>query len=197
MNFLAHAYLSFGNPGILVGNMIADLVKGKQTDLYPQEIKQGIIIHRKIDAFTDSHTINLHALEIFRSSVGKYASPFLDVSYDHFLALDSVNEPLEGWKKFARNCYHQIETFNKFLPEKFCSMFLYMKSEDWLYNYRYDWLMEKSFERLKQRAVYLDNDAPVFENFKLHYNEIKYNYEQFFPELKRYVESLLSEDYIK
>ena len=30
MNYLAHAYLSFGNEDILVGNMISDFVKGKK-----------------------------------------------------------------------------------------------------------------------------------------------------------------------
>ena len=30
MNYLAHAYLSFGDPGILTGNMISDFVKGKR-----------------------------------------------------------------------------------------------------------------------------------------------------------------------
>jgi acyl carrier protein phosphodiesterase len=30
MNYLAHAYLSFNDPEILVGNMISDFVKGKK-----------------------------------------------------------------------------------------------------------------------------------------------------------------------
>jgi acyl carrier protein phosphodiesterase len=30
MNYLAHAYLSFNQPEILVGNMISDFVKGKK-----------------------------------------------------------------------------------------------------------------------------------------------------------------------
>ncbi|MFY7899136.1 MAG: ACP phosphodiesterase, partial [Chitinophagaceae bacterium] len=30
MNFLAHAYLSFQQPSLLIGNMISDFVKGKK-----------------------------------------------------------------------------------------------------------------------------------------------------------------------
>ena len=31
MNYLAHAYLSFGDPDVLTGNMISDFVKGKKS----------------------------------------------------------------------------------------------------------------------------------------------------------------------
>jgi len=190
MNFLAHAYLSFGDPEILVGNMIADMVKGKQIEQYPEGIKHGIQIHRHIDSFTDSHPVTLHTMNVFRASAGKYAGPFLDVSYDHFLALDSCNEPDGGWENFGQKCYSQIEEYAQYLPSKFCTMFMYMKKEDWLYNYRFNWLIERSFERLKNRANYLDDDAPVYADFEKHYAEIQESYNQFFPDLKKYVEDI-------
>lgn len=190
MNFLAHAYLSFGNPEILVGNMIADMVKGKQIENFPESIQHGIHIHRQIDAFTDSHPVTLHTMNVFRASAGKYAGAFLDVSYDHFLALDSLCEPPEGWEAFAQKCYSQIENHAKLLPSKFCTMFMYMKKEDWFYNYRFNWLIERSFERLKNRANYLDDNAPVFADFEKHYNEIQESYDAFFPELKSYVKEI-------
>ena len=55
MNLLAHAYLSFNNPPILVGNMISDYVKGKKQFLYDPLIQKGIQLHRIIDDFTDHH----------------------------------------------------------------------------------------------------------------------------------------------
>lgn len=193
MNFLAHAYLSFGNSDILVGNMIADQVKGKQIEAYPEAIQHGIHIHRKIDAFTDSHPITLETMSIFRTSAGKYAGAFLDVSYDHFLAIDNQNEPKEGWEPFAQKCYSQIEQYAEHLPSKFCTMFMYMKKEDWLYNYRYNWLIEKSFERLKNRANYLDDNALVFDDFKNHYQELQISYNIFFPQLKAYIKDLIQD----
>ncbi len=57
MNYLAHLYLSFGHDDVLVGNFIADRVKGKQLYDYPLGIQKGIIMHRKIDAFTDRHDV--------------------------------------------------------------------------------------------------------------------------------------------
>ena len=32
MNYLAHAYLSFGNEPVLIGNMISDFVKGNKNN---------------------------------------------------------------------------------------------------------------------------------------------------------------------
>ena len=171
--------------------MIADMVKGKQIEQFPERIQRGIHIHRKIDAFTDSHPVNQKALEYFRSSAGKYASPFLDVAYDHFLALDQLSIPEKGWHNFTEACYIQIGEYAEILPTRFCSMFVYMRSEDWLYNYRYQWLIKRSFNRLKQRASYLDNNAPVFEEFKKNYKEIGESYKVFFPELKMYVKDIL------
>ncbi|MBK5720547.1 DUF479 domain-containing protein, partial [Dysgonomonas sp. Marseille-P4677] len=111
MNFLAHAYLSFGDSDILIGNMIADLIKGKKIEQYPETIQRGIHIHRQIDSFTDNHPITQQAMNLLRPSAKKYAGAFLDVSYDHFLALDKQNEPEGGWLAFADKCYKQIEQY--------------------------------------------------------------------------------------
>lgn len=65
MNYLAHAYLSFGNPEILMGNMISDFVKGKTKFDYPVGIQKGIALHRMIDNFTDTHAATKEAKEFF------------------------------------------------------------------------------------------------------------------------------------
>ena len=87
MNYLAHAYLSFGNADILAGNMISDFVKGKQKFGYSEAIQKGITLHRMIDTFTDSHEATRAAKQYFKPAVGLYSGAFTDVVYDHFLAL--------------------------------------------------------------------------------------------------------------
>src|SRR6187399_2217830 len=100
MNYLAHAYLSFGRPGILVGNMISDHVKGKKKYDYPEQIQQGIAVHREIDRFTDIHSATKEAKEIFRPAYRLYAGSLMDVIYDHFLALDEKEFTDESLKAF-------------------------------------------------------------------------------------------------
>ena len=86
MNFLAHIYLSFENPKILVGNFIGDFVKGKKLELYGDEIQKGILLHREIDDYTDSHPIVLETKKRLRPNYHHYAPVISDVYYDHFLA---------------------------------------------------------------------------------------------------------------
>ncbi|MBK6633182.1 MAG: hypothetical protein IPG38_01660 [Chitinophagaceae bacterium] len=64
MNYLAHAYLSFNDPEILLGNMISDYIKGKKQFDYPLPVQKGIRLHRFIDQFTDTHAAT-HELKSF------------------------------------------------------------------------------------------------------------------------------------
>ena len=43
MNFLAHIYLSGDNDFIKIGNFMADGIRGKQFENFPEEIQKGII----------------------------------------------------------------------------------------------------------------------------------------------------------
>lgn len=52
MNYLAHLHLSNNDKNLIIGNYIADDVKGKAYLNFPLEIQKGIILHRKIDDFT-------------------------------------------------------------------------------------------------------------------------------------------------
>ena len=86
MNFLAHIYLSGSDPDILLGNFMADQIKGRDLSSYGHNVRNGIILHRMIDHFTDTHVVSGEARAILRPSMGKYAGVVLDVFYDHFLA---------------------------------------------------------------------------------------------------------------
>ena len=55
MNYLAHFYLSHHDENLIVGNYIADDIKGNKYLDYPQEIQKGILLHRLIDDYTDNH----------------------------------------------------------------------------------------------------------------------------------------------
>jgi acyl carrier protein phosphodiesterase len=189
MNYLAHAYLSFHNPEILVGNMISDFVKGKKQFDYPDNIQKGIRLHRNIDTFTDQHPSTKKAKEYFRSAVGAYAGAFMDVVYDHFLANDTNEFPADSLHSFASEVYSQLLAQQSYLPEKFARMLPYMSSQDWLYNYRYPEGIEKSFGGVVRRAQYLSGFGNAFGLFTDNYTQLQHHYHEFFPDLKKYASS--------
>jgi acyl carrier protein phosphodiesterase len=172
MNYLAHAYLSFEDPELLLGNMISDYIKGKKQYDYPTPIQKGIRLHRAIDQFTDEHAITREIKKFFSPTVRLYAGAFVDVVYDHFLAIDTTIYSDQEWMDFTQRTFNSLRQYQSFFPEKFATMFPYMQSQNWLYNYRHTWGIEKSFEGLSRRAKHLDSSKDAFDLFMLHYNEI-------------------------
>jgi len=57
LNYLAHIFLSGKDSDLQIGNFIGDFVKGNQFNDFPEGIRNGIILHRSIDHFTDNHEI--------------------------------------------------------------------------------------------------------------------------------------------
>jgi acyl carrier protein phosphodiesterase len=186
MNYLAHAYLSFGDPDILAGNMISDFVKGKKKFDYPDRIQMGITLHRKIDEYTDTHPATRHAKQFLKDTAGLYAGSFVDIIYDHFLANDPYEFEEGALVVFSRNTYTQLEDFEKWLPEKFQKFFFYMRTQNWLLHYRSTQGINQSFHGLCRRAKYIKDPEPVFEAFLTHYEELKMAYEFFFPHVKTF-----------
>ena len=186
MNYLAHAYLSFGDPDILAGNMISDFVKGKKKFDYPDRIRMGITLHRKIDEYTDTHPATQQAKQFLRTTAGLYAGSFVDIIYDHFLANDSYEFEEGVLSDFTQKTYIQLESYEKWFPEKFKNFFFYMRMQDWLLNYRSTLGIHNSFKGLCRRAKYIDDPEPVFEAFIKNYEELKMAYEYFFPHVKSF-----------
>jgi acyl carrier protein phosphodiesterase len=184
MNYLAHAYLSFGHPQILVGNLISDFVKGKKKFDYSEGIQKGIVLHRQIDWFTDEHQATKLAKDIFRPYYRLYSGAFVDVVYDHFLANDEKEFSEESLLAFSANAYETIDPFINELPPRFSMMFPYMKMQNWLFNYRTRWGTEKSFGGLVRRAAYLEESDTAAAIFNENYHQLKQCYDAFFPELK-------------
>jgi acyl carrier protein phosphodiesterase len=186
MNFLAHAYLSFDDINILTGNMISDFVKGKKQYDYPLAIQKGIQLHRAIDSFTDNHPASKEAKHFFKPAVGLYAAAFVDVVYDHFLALDELELTADEWEIFVSTTYKRLQINQSFFPEKFSGMFPYMQSQNWLYNYKFTWGVEKSFGGVVRRAKYLKDSTAAFAAFLDNYTALGHLYKVFFPDLKKF-----------
>lgn len=184
MNYLAHAYLSFNDPGILVGNMISDFVKGRKQYDYPEAIQKGIRLHRLIDSFTDQHPATREAKSIFKPAVGAYAGAFIDVVYDHFLAKDEAELAEPELQRFAEQVYAQLTDHHHLLPEKFAGMLPYMRTQNWLYHYRSEYGIEKSFGGLVRRAA--GTSAFAADVTKVNY-KVKSNFESRFTGAKNVV----------
>lgn len=51
-------------------------------------MQQGILLHRRIDAFSDTHPLVKEAVHLVKEVGGRYAAVVTDIFFDHFLAVD-------------------------------------------------------------------------------------------------------------
>jgi acyl carrier protein phosphodiesterase len=212
VNYLAHAYLSFGIPEIVVGNLISDFVKGKKQFDYPDRVRAGITLHRAIDTYTDTHPVTREAKSYFRSAYGLYSGALIDVVYDHFLANDPVAFPSASLSKnpaafpstggqedrpalaaFARQTYEQLAAWEAFFPERFARAFPYMRDQNWLYHYRFREGIFKSFAGLSRRAAYMGGPEEACRLFEARYGELEACYKAFFPALTAFARQALEQ----
>ncbi len=194
MNLLAHSFLSFGDESILIGNMLGDFVKGKQYLNFPEPIQKGILLHRKIDQFTDEHPLTREAKQFFRPDFGLYAGVFVDPAYDHFLANDRryfANQ--EALRAFTSQVYHVLTHLPEGVtfPAPFLKMMEWMPKQDWLYEYRLHEGIHRSFGGVVHRAKYLTDAAPAVVAFEKHYAQLEVLYTPFMSQLFEYVKNTL------
>ena len=124
MNYLAHLYLSGSSDKLKLGNFIGDYVKGKKYFQYPEEIQKGILLHRKIDSFTDSHPLFQNSKLPFQPVYGKFAGIVGDLVFDHFLASNWDAYSIHSLSEFAKKIHHLLlsnffilpGTVRQFLP---------------------------------------------------------------------------------
>ena len=93
---------------------------------------------------------------------------------------------------FAVHTYQQLEGFIPVCPHPFQLIFRYMKSQNWLYNYRFNEGIYNSFAGLVRRARYMDDHEPAIRTFEKHYAELKNDYELFFPDVKHFARNELN-----
>jgi acyl carrier protein phosphodiesterase len=186
MNYLAHAFLSFNQPDILAGNMFSDFIKGKKRYDFPPGIQRGIALHRAIDEFTDNHHVTKTARHFFQPSYGLYSAVFMDVVYDHFLAIDPEQFSDASLMDFSQETYAVLDQYQNLYPERFRIIYPYMKEYNWLYNYRNVAGIERSFEGIAHRALYMSESNTAFKLFREHYFELQKCYDSFFASLKAF-----------
>lgn len=194
MNYLGHAYLSFGDAEILTGNMMGDYVKGKLAlAKYPENIQKGLLLHRKIDAFADNHPANQRAKVWFRNDYGLYSGAILDVLYDHFLANDPKHfASKDALFNFSQQTYNQLSANSQYFHERFAYMFPYMQKENWLYGYYNLRGIQQSLGGLSRRAKHLPPVDKAYATFITQFYQLNQCYYEFMDDLVKFVKLELS-----
>lgn len=198
MNFLAHMYLSFNEEQIVIGNFIADFVKGRQIEGFPKDVRKGILLHREIDSFTDSHEIVKESKKRLVKSYRHYASVIIDIYYDHFLAKHWSDYASEKLQDFTTRNYTLLERFSPNMPPKCAYVLKHMKATDWLYNYQHLEGIEMALTGMARRTKFdsgMENSVDDLKHdYVLYYKEFKAFFVEVENHARQHLEFLNSYD---
>jgi len=135
MNYLAHIFLSRGQPDIMIGNFIADSIKGSKHDSYPAEIQKGILLHRQIDTTTDAHPAFRQSTKRLHKNYGHYSGIIVDIFYDHFLAKNWSEYSDIPLADYIQSFYKLLRDNFEILPANIQKMVPIMMEGNWLLIY--------------------------------------------------------------
>lgn len=192
MNYLAHLFLAGDTPESLIGNLAGDFVKGPLRGELPPAIQQGIVEHRAIDAFTDTHAEVNAFRKVLVPEFGHYARVISDVFFDHFLAAGFGDYSTETLEVFVARICAMIDSYSGVLPGRLEAVYPRMRDEQWLLSYRepagiHQALYYLSF-RLSRRPQLEKATRYLHES----HEELRFHFRRFFPEVKEYAKALRS-----
>ena len=192
MNFLAHAYLSFAQEDILVGNFIADFVRGKERQNYPKKVQVGIQLHHAIDAFTDSHPLVKEVQAYLQPRFGHYARVISDVFFDYFLAKNWAKYSTIPLEEFSQATYQQLSDYPVPLPDAFQRMLYWMQQQNWLYAYRELSGIQSALDGLTRRARFDSKMNESSQVLREKEGEIEALFFVFFQDLETFAQTTLA-----
>jgi acyl carrier protein phosphodiesterase len=152
LNFLAHALLAGDTPALIVGGVVGDWIKGTLPGALPDDLAQGVALHRAIDQFAESQP----AFNRSRSRVSpvrrRYAGILVDVFYDHLLAKNwtAIHKP--PLDEYCEAVYGLIRDRLHDLPVSAHPALMLMAQENWLASYARIEGIEDVLARMSRRA---------------------------------------------
>ena len=192
MNFLAHLKLSGDHEKIMLGNFIADHIKGNKIHHFPQEIKDGIMLHRKIDYYTDHHPAFIQTRTRLHKKYHKYAGVIADIFYDHFLARNWDDYAEISLSHFTSYSYGILLRNYTILPRKTKQLLPFIIMQNWLASYgKFDGLT-RAFDMMARRAKNKSNMEFAVDDLRADYELYKADFERFFPDIAAFCEKELS-----
>ncbi|MEG5042177.1 MULTISPECIES: ACP phosphodiesterase [unclassified Microcoleus] len=186
MNYLAHLFLSEGTPESLIGNLLGDFVKGTAVNLYPEEIRKGIDLHRKVDSYTDSHPIVRSSKSLVSSQRRRFAGVLIDVFYDHFLAKNWLEYSEIPLRDFSQDVYKILQDNRDILPDSLQRVLPTIIARDLLSSYQEIAEIGITLTRMSARLKRTNNLASGIEDLTANYQRLESDFRDFFPDLIKY-----------
>lgn len=188
MNYLSHIYLSGDTEEIILGNFIGDFVKGRQFLKYPPNVAKGILLHRQIDSFTDTHSVVNECIVKLRPGFGKHSGIVTDIFLDHFLAVNWHLYSFEKLSSFTKR-FHAVLLSNFFqLPPRVKLFLPFLIQNKRLQSYASFQGIEKTLGIMVQHSSLPSKTEFAMKILEDEYPFFDRAFNRFFPEIISFIE---------
>jgi acyl carrier protein phosphodiesterase len=190
LNYLAHLYLSDDDPESLVGSLMGDFVKGRvDPDLLP-EIRWGVLLHRRVDSFTDAHAVFRRSKRRIRPEFRRFAGILVDLYYDHFLARQWTRYSAIPLEDFARSVYRILQERQHSFPATMQRSMSYMVTNELLQSYTELQGIERALHGIEGRLKRPSRLREAIVDLEQNHQALAGDFDTFFPDLIRFVRQL-------
>jgi acyl carrier protein phosphodiesterase len=193
LNYLAHLLLSENHAASRVGNLLGDFVPGRPESLrgsFPDAVLHGIVRHRAIDRFTDSHRTTLDLKAFIAPKRRRFAGAITDIIHDHFLTrhwADHSDVPLAD---FTATCNAALREHAAILPAELRDTLEERIADDWLGRYGTDEGLDHVFQRVSRRHPGFAPIHDAIDDLTTHREVFEKAFHRFFPDLRQWVRAL-------
>ncbi len=188
LNYLAHIFLSGKDSGLQIGNFIGDFVKGSRFNDFPVRISNGIILHRKIDHFTDNHEIVKETIAFLRPAFGRYSGIIIDMYFDYFLAINFTSYSNgKSLNQFAYRFYFYALINYKHLPDRVKGFIFHFISTNRLGKYSTLDGLKHSLEIMARHKVSAINPQKTIDFLIQNHTALEQRFQLFFSDLVEFV----------
>ena len=183
MNFIAHFHLSSGNTNYIIGNYLADMITHSEFKGLEPLAHKGVLFHRFIDHFTDSHPTVYEMKKLFYSQHGKYSPVLVDIFMDFSLFKKWNIYSIIHFDLFCENMYATLLENQKFVPERLKPIQNQMIRDNWLKEYSSYEGLERTFLRLGAIAKFSGNFNRAVNTYDQCHSEFDGLFDQFYPDI--------------
>lgn len=173
----------------MIGNFIADHVKGRKINDFNQKIQTGIRLHRAIDTFTDKHPLFIASCKRLNGEFGRYSPVIMDMFYDHFLAANWAQYNPTPIREFTENNFSILFAHFDLLPERTKYILPYMARENWLMSYSDLLSLQNALNGISRRTSLKLSLGDAIHNLRTHYTEYQKDFRAYMPEVISFTEN--------
>ncbi len=193
MNYLAHIYLSGEDNQVIIGNFVADGIKGKRYNKFPPAIAKGILLHRGIDSFTDAHPTVHQSTARLHKNYSHYSGVIVDILYDHFLAKNWSKYSDQPLDEYIQDFYELLHNNFEILPTRIQKMMPYMIADNWLLSYATIEGIGNILAQMNIRTKGVSKMNLAVAELEEYYDEFEAEFTSFFEELITFSKNKLVE----